>query len=151
MSSPRRLAFHEMMGRLGVGDLHPGGRPVSSLFQEQLLARGARRVLEVGAGIGVTTERLLNAGFDVAPLEPNPVLRGVLTKRLGIRAHDTTFEDFDDRDGSYDAVRRLHTRPTTRGGCHDEERSTRAEHGASPAAAPSGPRHCNCPPATSFF
>ncbi len=104
MSPPRSLAFHEMMGRLGVGDLHPGGRPVSSLFEEQLRAHGVRRVLEVGAGIGVTTERLLKAGFDVSPLEPNAVLRGALTRRLGVRVHGTTFEAFDDRDGSYDAV-----------------------------------------------
>jgi SAM-dependent methyltransferase len=99
-----RLAFHEMMGRLGVGDLHPGGRPVSAMFMEELRARGARRVLEVGAGIGATTERLLRAGFDVAPLEPNPVLRGELTRRLGVRVHEKPFEDFDDKGGSYDAV-----------------------------------------------
>jgi SAM-dependent methyltransferase len=99
-----RLAFHEMMGRLGVGDLHPGGLAISKLFMDQLRAHGARRVLEVGAGIGVTTERLLEAGFDVAPLEPNPVLRGELIRRLGIHVHDATFERFDDRDGSYDAV-----------------------------------------------
>lgn len=104
MTSPPRLAFHEMMGRLGVGDLHPGGRPISTVFMDELRARGARRVLEVGAGIGVTTERLLRAGFDVAPLEPNPVLRAELTKRLGVRVHGTPFESFDDRDASYDAV-----------------------------------------------
>jgi SAM-dependent methyltransferase len=99
-----RLAFHEMMGRLGVGDLHPGGRPVSAMFMQELRARGVRRVLEVGAGIGVTTERLLRAGFDVAPLEPNPVLRGELTRRLGIHAHEVPFEDLEEREGSYDAV-----------------------------------------------
>jgi SAM-dependent methyltransferase len=93
-----------MMGRLGVGDLHPGGGPVTNLFLEQLRAHGARRVLEVGAGIGASTERLLAAGFEVAPLEPNPVLRAGLEKRLGVRAHATTFEAFDDRDGAYDAV-----------------------------------------------
>jgi SAM-dependent methyltransferase len=77
---------------------------VSGLFVDQLRAHGARRVLEVGAGIGASTERLLDAGFEVAPLEPNPVLHAVLEKRLGIRAYATTFEAFDDREGAYDAV-----------------------------------------------
>lgn len=100
----RRLAFHELMSRLGVGDLHPGGRATSQLFLEELAKGGAKRVLEVGAGIGLTTERMRKAGYDVTPIEPNAVMRSILSSRLSLRVHETPFEDFEAPAGSYDAV-----------------------------------------------
>jgi hypothetical protein len=67
-----RLAFHEMMGRLGVGDLHPGGRSVSSMFMEELRARGIRvtsahweRALRAASFSEVFTRKIPSVDFDV--------------------------------------------------------------------------------------
>jgi SAM-dependent methyltransferase len=70
----------------------------------ELTKCGTKRVLEVGAGIGLTTERMLRSGFEVTSLEPNRILRGVFKDRLGFDAHATSFETFDDREGAYDAL-----------------------------------------------
>jgi SAM-dependent methyltransferase len=104
MFSPRGLAFHELMALLGVGDLHPGGRQATTLLLAELTRHGSRRVLEVGAGIGLTTERMVRSGLEVTAIEPNPILHRLLKQRVSIRALETPFEAFDDRDGSYDAV-----------------------------------------------
>jgi SAM-dependent methyltransferase len=105
MSIGERVAFHEMMARLGVGDLHPGGLEASRFLLAELSRHGARRVLEVGAGIGNTTARLLAAGFDVTAIEPNPIAGAILRRRLlHVDARATSFETFDAPDGSYDAV-----------------------------------------------
>ncbi len=104
MSFTHRVAYHEMMARLGVGDLHPGGKAASSFLLAELRKHGVSRVLEVGAGIGNTTERLLKSGFAVTAIEPNATLRKILTKRLRIEAGSTPFETFEASDGSYDAV-----------------------------------------------
>jgi SAM-dependent methyltransferase len=99
-----KLAFHELMARLGVGDLHPGGPQVSVFLLEELRKHGVRRVLDVGAGIGNTTARLMSAGFDVTALEPNATVRAILARRLGIEARATSFETVAEPDGSYDAI-----------------------------------------------
>jgi SAM-dependent methyltransferase len=80
------LAYHQFRGRLGMGDLHPGGAPASAEILRLLAGRGVRRVLEVGAGIGNTAMRMSQLGWDVTALEPDPVLFGILERRLGARA-----------------------------------------------------------------
>ncbi len=104
MAFTHRVAYHEMMARLGVGDLHPGGQASSSFLLAELRKHGVSRVLEVGAGIGNTTQRLLQSGFAVTAIEPNPTLCGILRKRLRIEAGSTPFETFEASDGSYDAL-----------------------------------------------
>ena len=104
MSSIPRLAFHEMMARLGIGDLHPGGREASTFLLAELSKHGVSDVLEVGAGIGKTTERMMRSGFKVTPLEPNSIMQEIFTKRLRIEAGSTPFEDFETSEGSYDAI-----------------------------------------------
>ena len=42
--------------------------------------------------------------MDVTPLEPNDLVRGRLTKRLGIQADARSFESFTCGDGAYDAI-----------------------------------------------
>lgn len=93
-SATRGLAYHESLALLGVGDLHPGGRAATEFLLRELDQAAPRRVLEIGAGMGRTTERLLQRGWQVTALEPNPVMRGVLEKRLGIRAVPDVFENF---------------------------------------------------------
>jgi SAM-dependent methyltransferase len=97
------LALHEAMALLGIGDLHPGGSATTEFLLRELDRAAPRRVLEIGAGIGVTTQRLLERGWRVTAVEPNPVLRGVLEKRSAARVYAGTFETFDDAE-PYDAV-----------------------------------------------
>jgi len=101
--APHGLALHEALALLGIGDLHPGGSATTDFLLRELDRASPRRVLEIGAGIGVTTQRLLERGWQVTAIEPNPVLRGVLEKRSAVRIHAGTFETFDDTE-PYDAV-----------------------------------------------
>ena len=80
------LKYHQFRGRLGMGDLHPGGAAASTQILRQLSARGVRRVLEVGAGIGNTAARMCALGWDVTALEPDRVLFARLSRSLGERA-----------------------------------------------------------------
>jgi SAM-dependent methyltransferase len=98
------LAFHEALGLLNVGDLHPGGAPATEFLLNELAKGDPRMVLEVGAGIGATTERMIRRGWQVVPIEPSGVLRRKLERRLRIRAHANTFETFEAADSTFDAV-----------------------------------------------
>jgi SAM-dependent methyltransferase len=100
----RRLAYHETMGILGVGDLHPGGLVATQFLLAELDRKNPRDVLEIGAGIGLTTARLIERGWHVVSIEPNEVLRQVLESRLHRRICSDTFESFSGADASYDAV-----------------------------------------------
>jgi SAM-dependent methyltransferase len=99
----RGLALHEALALLNIGDLHPGGSATTDFLLRELDRAAPRRVLEIGAGIGVTTQRLLARGWQVTAIEPNPVLRGLLENRSAARVHAGTFETFDDAE-PYDAV-----------------------------------------------
>jgi len=100
----RRLAFHEAMGMLGVGDLHPGGPAATEFLLEHLARERPRLVLEIGAGIGLTTERMVARGWHVVPLEPNPILHRELDARLAVRAHPSDLASFRGDEGPFDAV-----------------------------------------------
>jgi SAM-dependent methyltransferase len=100
----RKLAFHEALGVLNVGDLHPGGAAVSEYLVSEIERIRPRRVLEVGAGIGFTTARMLKRGWTVTPLEASEVLRRRLRRRVGLAAARARFEDFEAAAGSFDAV-----------------------------------------------
>jgi SAM-dependent methyltransferase len=90
-----RLALHEALAVLGVGDLHPGGSVATDFLLRELDKAAPSRVLEIGAGIGCTTRRLLERGWQVTAIEPNPILRAALENRSAVRAYPGTFETFD--------------------------------------------------------
>jgi SAM-dependent methyltransferase len=86
-----------------MGDLHPGGAPATSRVLGWLAERGVRRVLEVGAGIGNTAMRMLELGWDVTAIEPDPVLFDRLQRRLGGRARCEAFLTHESSE-PYDAI-----------------------------------------------
>jgi len=86
------LKYHQFRARLGMGDLHPGGAAATAKLLEWLAERQVRRVLEVGAGIGNTAARMLDLGWEVTAIEPDPVLFATLRRRLGTRARCESFQ-----------------------------------------------------------
>lgn len=80
---PAAFKFHQLLARLGIGDIHPGGAPATLRMLDWLAERNVRRVLEVGAGIGITAARMASRGWDVTALEPDPVMFARLKRRLG--------------------------------------------------------------------
>ncbi len=87
----------------------------------QLAARvPGRRAVEIGAGTGKATAVLARHGFSVVALEPGVHLAALLRARglPGVTVVETTFEDWDGADGSYDVVvaaQSIHwTRPEVR-------------------------------------
>jgi SAM-dependent methyltransferase len=99
----KRLAFHEAAGLLGIGDLHPAGPTATEFLLHQLDNARPRLVLEIGAGIGRTTQRMLRRGWRVVPIEPNPILRRELHSRLGIDVYGSNLDDFPEGE-RFDAV-----------------------------------------------
>ena len=55
---------------------------------------GVRSILDVGAGIGTTSQALSRKGFEVEGLSPDPYQRDVFVQRTGLRFHLTRFQDF---------------------------------------------------------
>jgi len=100
----RRLAFHEALGVLNVGDLHPGGSFATEFLLDEIAKIYPRVVLEVGAGIGCTTARMIERGWKVVPIEPSDVLRRKLQRRVGIEASADPFEVFESDAAPFDAV-----------------------------------------------
>jgi len=97
-------AYHELMALLGVGDLHPGGVPATEFLLGELAKENPRVVLEVGAGAGRTTERMLKRGWRVTAVEPSAVMCAKLEARCGIAARQASFESFDAGESRFDAV-----------------------------------------------
>jgi SAM-dependent methyltransferase len=91
------LAYHQWMGRLGRGDLHPGGVESTRLGLDWLGKGEGRRVLEVGAGIGRTSARLRDAGWTVTALEPDPILIAALRRVPGIEVLHMPIEALPNR------------------------------------------------------
>ena len=99
-----RPAYHEMMAILGVGDLHPGGLPATEFLLTELGKANPRTVLEVGAGGGLTTARMIKRGWQVTAIEPSTVLCAQLKSRFRIPVHVGPFETFEDDGTGFDAV-----------------------------------------------
>jgi SAM-dependent methyltransferase len=99
-----RLAYHEMMAILGVGDLHPGGSRSTELLLSELDRVQPGRVLEIGAGGGWTTARMIRRGWWVTPIEPSAVLCDCLRGRSGVQVQPTSFESFDSHGVVFDAA-----------------------------------------------
>jgi len=68
-------------------------------FTENLIARipaGARSILDVGCGVGHGTRMLLDAGFSVEGVNPDPYQRTVFAGHLPhVPFHPVTFETFE--------------------------------------------------------
>jgi len=92
------------MGLIGVGDLHPGGRAATQLLLKQLESCGSGRILELGAGLGLTTASLLERGWRVTPVEPSPILRRILAERLPVDRIFVSMDELDVAAESFDAV-----------------------------------------------
>jgi SAM-dependent methyltransferase len=103
-TSHPRAAYHEMMAIFGVGDLHPGGIAATEFLLGELEKAKPSTILEVGAGAGFTTARMIKRGWRVTPIEPSTVMCQRLEARCGIAVHRGTFESFDDGGNRYDAV-----------------------------------------------
>lgn len=97
------LKYHQFRARLGMGDLHPGGVSATHTMLTWLGEHGVRRVLEVGAGIGNTSARMVARGWDVTALEPDPVLFAKLRERCGAAARQESFLEHVASD-PYDAI-----------------------------------------------
>ena len=100
------LPYPTLMGLLGREDVHPGGAAASQELVERLGVppRGAR-IVDLGAGAGGTSKRLVQRGWSVVSVEPDADLRGVLrAQRLDGR--DGRAESLDDVVGKHavDAV-----------------------------------------------
>jgi SAM-dependent methyltransferase len=61
------------------------------------------RVLDVGAGTGIASAQLQEAGADVVAVEPDPRMARVAADH-GIRAEQATFEDWEPAGRSFDLV-----------------------------------------------
>jgi SAM-dependent methyltransferase len=70
---------------------------------DDLLSRGAQRVLDVGAGTGIASEQLLRSGVDVLAVEPDPRMAEV-AKEKGIPTEIGTFENWDPARRRFDLV-----------------------------------------------
>src|ERR1700754_5064037 len=70
---------------------------------DNLLSRGTRTVLDVGAGTGIASEQLLGKGVDVLAVEPDPRMAEI-AKEKGIPIEIGTFESWDPAERRFDLV-----------------------------------------------
>lgn len=91
--------YHRLMAYFGVGDLHPGGAEITEQLLAWLAEFEVRDVLEIGPGMGLSTQRLLARSYNVVAVERDEALR----QRLKGTA---VFADLDDAltRGPFDAV-----------------------------------------------
>jgi SAM-dependent methyltransferase len=105
------VALHPLAERFGgVAGAYERGRPqypraaVDAIAAELGLAAGAP-VLDLAAGTGKLTRTLLDAGFDVVAVEPQPALRAILSATVGAeRACEGVAEAIPLAPGCVDAV-----------------------------------------------
>jgi SAM-dependent methyltransferase len=94
----------------GVSETYERGRPdyppaVAGALAAELGLRPGAIVLDLAAGTGKLTRRLLQAGFDVVAVEPQAELRAILTARVGSeRVREGVAEAIPLPDASVDAV-----------------------------------------------
>ena len=70
---------------------------------DDLLKKGARTVLDVGAGTGIASEQLLGRGANVLAVEPDPRMAEI-TRDKGIPIEIGTFENWDPGQRHFDLV-----------------------------------------------
>lgn len=86
-------SYPAIMGLLGREDVHPGGAAASDALVDRL-GDPPGRVVDLGAGAGGTTKRLVRKGFSVISVEPDAELRGVLVDQ-GLDGRDGRAEELD--------------------------------------------------------
>ena len=69
----------------------------------ELVAGAGIRALDVGAGTGIASAQLQEAGAEVLAVEPDPRMARVATAR-GIHVEQATFEDWQPADRAFDLV-----------------------------------------------
>jgi SAM-dependent methyltransferase len=70
---------------------------------DDLLSRGAQRVLDVGAGTGIASRQLLDKGADVLAVEPDPRMAEI-AKDKGIPIEIGTFENWEPAERHFDLI-----------------------------------------------
>jgi SAM-dependent methyltransferase len=70
---------------------------------DELLDGGVRRVLDVGAGTGIASHQLAEAGADVLALEPDERMAAIAQEK-GIATEIATFENWDPSGRTFDLV-----------------------------------------------
>ncbi|NIH94010.1 SAM-dependent methyltransferase [Mycolicibacterium fluoranthenivorans] len=68
-----------------------------------LVERQGIRVLDVGAGTGIATAQLRDAGADVLAVEPDPQMAEIAAQK-GLAVEVSSFEDWDARGRTFDLV-----------------------------------------------
>jgi len=97
---PRARSFGTVA--VGYAALRPG-YPADAVAH--LLGGGRRQVLDLGAGTGLLTEVVLDAGHDVVAIDPSPEMLAQLTARLpGVVTAAGTAEAIPLGDAAVDAV-----------------------------------------------
>jgi len=97
-------AYHEMMAIFGVGDLHPGGEQSTDLLIAELEKAKPASILEVGAGAGYTTARMVKRGWRVTSVEPSAILCEFIRARHPAAVFEGSFDNFDSGSAKYDAI-----------------------------------------------
>jgi SAM-dependent methyltransferase len=105
------VALHPLAENFAsVADAYESGRPdyppaVSGAIGAELELRPGARVLDLAAGTGKLTRRLLAGGFDVVAVEPQESLREKLSASVGAeRVHQGVAEAIPLKDAAVDAV-----------------------------------------------
>jgi SAM-dependent methyltransferase len=70
---------------------------------DELLAEGARRVLDVGCGTGKAARLFLDRGCDVLGVEPDPGMAAI-AREHGVTVEVSRFEDWDPRGRTFELV-----------------------------------------------
>jgi SAM-dependent methyltransferase len=97
--------YHRMDDDNSAAQLHSLYGKVNEDQDRDIITRvKGRRVLDVGAGYGTLSRRLMDAGFQVTPIEPNPHTRETAKRwydvdELPYGIYETPFGD-----GSFDTV-----------------------------------------------
>jgi 2-polyprenyl-3-methyl-5-hydroxy-6-metoxy-1,4-benzoquinol methylase len=97
--------FHRMDEETSSAQLHSLYGKVNEDQDRTIIGHvKGTRVLDVGAGYGTLSRRLMDAGFQVTAIEPNPQTREIAKRWYGIEElphgiYETPFED-----GSFDTV-----------------------------------------------
>lgn len=105
---PERSPVHTDRRRAGsfgsAADLYDRYRPryPQSLVAALVAGPGAR-VLDVGAGTGIASAQLMEAGAEVLAVEPDPRM-AALTASKGVRVEQATFEDWQPAGRTFDLV-----------------------------------------------
>jgi SAM-dependent methyltransferase len=70
---------------------------------DALVSRDGMRTLDVGAGTGIASAQLMEAGAEVLAVEPDPRMAAVAAGK-GIRVEQATFEDWQPAGRTFDLV-----------------------------------------------